>query len=158
MALAPQASKCIIVKCDYCGKDVSITPSQQTRNKHFFCNVECSSAFKRRNQVKLICPICKKEFYRKQSWVSRLKNVNDATCSKECYAKLKSINFTGKNNHQYGLTGSKNASWKSDVRHKNDNRYTLIRSETHPFRDKANFVPEHRLIAEKYLLNENNSI
>ena len=156
--LAQRESKRITVKCDSCGKDVLITPSQQTRNKHFFCSVECSQAFKRRYQVKLVCPICNKEFYRKQSWVLKLKNINNATCSKECFAKLKSINFTGENNHQYGLTGSKNASWKSNIRYTNNTRYTLIRSETHPFRDQANFVPEHRLIAEKYLLNETNSI
>lgn len=67
--------------------------------------------------------------------------------------------YSGKNNHQYGLTGNKNASWKSDIKYsKNDNHYTMIRVEDHPFRDKSNFVPKYRLVAEQYLLNENNSI
>ena len=158
MDLDQLANNKILTQCDYCGKNLLITKSQQKRNKHFFCNSDCFKAYQKRNQVELICPICKTIFYRKKSWVSRLKNVDNATCSKECFSKLKSINFTGENNHQYELTGDKNASWKSDIRYKNNNRYTLIRSETHPFRDKSNFVPEHRLIAEKYLLNENNSI
>lgn len=83
----------------------------------------------------------------------------NATCSKECCNQLRKTMYKGNGNHQYGVTGSKNASWKSDKRHEyDDNKYTLIRVEDHPFRSKSNFVPEHRLIAEKYLLNENNSI
>lgn len=35
--------------------------------------------------------------------------------------------------------------------------YKLIRCEEHPFANKDGFVFEHRLVAEKYLLNENNS-
>ena len=63
----------------------------------------------------------------------------------------------GNGNHQYGLKGSKNSSWKSDAR-KTSYGYIQIRVLDHPFRDKSDFVFEHRLIAEKYLLTDDNSI
>lgn len=65
--------------------------------------------------------------------------------------------MSGQNNHQYGLKGSKNASWKSDSRVSRYG-YILIRKLDHPFHDKAGFVLEHRLVAEKYLLNDENSV
>lgn len=113
----------------------------------------------RKTGCNLICPICGKSFYRKKSEINNMKDKNNATCSKECSYELKKTLYSGKNNHQYGLTGNKNASWKSDIKYsKNDNHYTMIRVEDHPFRDKSNFVPKYRLVAEQHLLNENNSI
>ena len=113
----------------------------------------------RKTGCNLTCPICGKSFYRKKSEINNMKDKNNATCSKQCSYELKKTLYSGKNNHQYGLTGNKNASWKSDVKYsKNDNHYTMIRVEDHPFRDKSNFVPKYRLVAEQYLLNENNSI
>ena len=108
----------------------------------------------------LICPICGKNFYRKKSQVDKMKDKDNATCSKKCCNELKKILYRGENNHQYGLTGKKNASWKSDIRYNNnnDNHYTMVRVENHPFRDKNNFVPRYRLVAEQYLLNKDNSI
>jgi len=106
----------------------------------------------------LTCPICKKVFYRKKSAIAKAKDINHLTCSKECCYKLRKELYKGKGNHQYGLKGFKNSSWKSDVRYKNDKRYTMIRALDHPFKNKYGFVPEHILVAEKYLLNENNTI
>lgn len=63
----------------------------------------------------------------------------------------------GEGNHQYGLKGEKNSSWNSD-RRLSRYGYIQVRVIDHPFRDKADFVFEHRLIAEKYLLNEENPI
>ena len=160
MVLDQLANDTIIVKCDFCGKNIVVTQGRMKRNKHFFCNTECSNNYKRKNQVRLECRVCGKLFYRKQSQVNQLKHPENATCSKECCYELRKILYKGEGNHQYGLTGNKNSSWKSDVRYSNkkDNHYTLVRVEDHPFRDKSNFVPEHRLIAEKFLLNNINSI
>ena len=69
----------------------------------------------------------------------------------------KMILMKGNGNHQYGLKGHLNASWKSDTRITNYG-YIKIRSLDHPFCDCDGFVFEHRLIAEKYLLTEENSI
>jgi hypothetical protein len=63
----------------------------------------------------------------------------------------------GEGNHQYGLKGELNASWKSDERISHYG-YRLIRVLDHPFRNEGDFVFEHRLVAERYLLNDENSI
>lgn len=63
----------------------------------------------------------------------------------------------GANNHQFGKRGSQNSSWKSDTKITNYG-YRKIRSLDHPFKDCNGFVMEHRLIAEKYLLNDANSV
>ena len=63
----------------------------------------------------------------------------------------------GENNHQYGLKGSLNASWKTNKKITHYG-YRKIRVLDHPFRDCDDFVFEHRLIAEQFLLTEENSI
>lgn len=63
----------------------------------------------------------------------------------------------GENNHQWMKRGKENSSWKSDEKITNYG-YKKIRCLDHPFRDIDNFVFEHRLVAEKFLLNEENSI
>ena len=52
-----------------------------------------------------------KKVYRKPYIQKKNKHV---TCSYECSNKLKSIIYRGEGNHQYGLKGNLNASWKSD--------------------------------------------
>ena len=65
--------------------------------------------------------------------------------------------MTGEKNHQFGLLGDKNASWKSDEKI-NYYGYKMIRVLDHPFRNINNFVFEHRLLAEKYLMTDEQSI
>ena len=101
------------------------------------------------------CPICGKRFHLKKYSVEKTKNQN--CCSKECSREFRRTLMAGENNHQYGLKGDKNASWKSD-RYINHYGYWKIRCLDHPFRDKQDFVLEHRLVAEQYLLNDENSV
>lgn len=158
MDLGVQVNK-VIIKCDNCGKELEISENKYNKGLHHFCNKECFDNYMKRNQVKCVCPICGKEFYRKRSQMNKMKDPSNATCSKECCYQLRKTLYKNEGNPQYGLTGNKNASWKSDERYNNNNnRYTLIRVEDHPFRDKNNFVPEHRLVAEKYLLTDENSV
>lgn len=63
----------------------------------------------------------------------------------------------GEGNHQYGLKGKKNDSWYSDRRISRYG-YIQVRCLDHPFKRHGDFVFEHRLVAEKYLLNGENSI
>jgi hypothetical protein len=73
-----------------------------------------------------------------------------------CYRTSKKV-YEIEGNHQYGLKGSLNNSWKSDEKISHYG-YKQIRSLNHPFKDGDDFVFEHRLVAEKYLLNEENSV
>lgn len=100
------------------------------------------------------CPVCKKKFHVKQFHKNRFK---EHFCSKECQNIALASKFFGENNPQYGLKGSLNASWKSDEKI-NSYGYRLVRSFLHPFANCDGFVFEHRLVAEKYLLNDENSI
>lgn len=100
------------------------------------------------------CDVCGKLFHRKPSHIKKCKR---HYCSQACHYIDKQNYMRGENNHQYGLKGSANASWKSD---KKESRYGYIqiRCLNHPFRDADDFVFEHRLVAEKYLLTDENSV
>lgn len=100
------------------------------------------------------CPICHKKFHLKPSQIKKTKN---NYCSRECHREAKKIYMAGSKNHQYGKKGHRNASWKSDVKESRYG-YVQIRVLDHPFRDGDDFVFEHRLVAEKYLLNDENSL
>ena len=120
--------------------------------------VDLEARAKNKNGKDLICPICGKSFYRKQSIINKIKDINHLTCSKECCYKLRKQTFKGSNNHQFGIKGIENASWKSEERYGINNRYKIIRTPEHPFKDKEDFVPNYILVAEKYLLTSDNSI
>lgn len=100
------------------------------------------------------CPVCGKRFHLKPYSVRRVKN---PCCSRTCSSVLRKTTMAGEKNHQYGLKGSKNASWKCDKKMSRYG-YIQIRALDHPFHDKAGFVFEHRLVAEKCLLNDENSV
>lgn len=63
----------------------------------------------------------------------------------------------GEGNHQYGLRGSKNSSWKGGKRITTCGYYKMY-SPDHPFQDCDHYVFEHRLVAEKFLLTEENTV
>jgi len=100
------------------------------------------------------CNMCGKRFHLKPSALKRNKT---HYCSKKCQNDAKKEYMKGKGNHQYGIKGKKNASWKGDIR-KNSYGYVMIRNHEHPFCDNGGWVFEHRLIAEQYLLTPENSI
>lgn len=100
------------------------------------------------------CSVCGKKFHDKPSHAKKCKN---HYCSKKCFYEAKKEYMKGEGNHQYGLKGVKNASWKNDRRITTFG-YIQVRVLDHPFRDKRDFVLEHRLVAEKYLLTPENSI
>lgn len=105
------------------------------------------------NNVK--CPICGKEFHLKPY---SLKKSETHYCSKECQNIAKKEYMKGKGNHQYGLKGKLNATY---ICGKKMSRYgyVLVLSTGHPFgQDRSDYVFEHRLVAEKYLLNDENSV
>lgn len=104
--------------------------------------------------MKIVCPVCGKQFHVKPSRCKRSKNV---CCSVECSKAIRSISMKGAGNHQYGLKGNKNSTWKSDTKISRYG-YRLVRVLDHPFRAKDDFVFEHRLVAEANLLTPENTV
>lgn len=145
----------ILVKCDNCGKEFECQNWRLKKRKHIFCSRECSGEYVRKNNPNYVfCEVCGKKIYCEPSYKEKTKHI---CCSLECSNKLRKTTYKGVNNPQYGLKGNLNASWKSDEKITYWG-YKKIRVLDHPFRDCDDFVFEHRLVAEKYLLNEENSI
>lgn len=100
------------------------------------------------------CPICGTKFHRKPFHIKRFKH---CYCSKECANKAKSIAYSGSGNHQYGLKGPLNASWKGG---KTISSYGYLYEyiPSHPFSDSDGYVFQHRIVAEKFLLTDATSV
>ena len=119
---------------------IKLDPGEYMNNNEEYLNCEC--------------PTCGKRFHLKPFAVKRFKT---HYCSKECFNKSKSEYMKGAGNHQYGLTREKNASYKGKKKKINRSGYVMIRDYDHPMSDKNGWVLEHRVIAEKHLLDESNS-
>lgn len=104
-------------------------------------------------ELNCVCPICGKRFHLKPSAIPRAKR---HFCSKECFNVAKVDDMSGENNHQYGVRGKDNASYKGDRITRLG--YRAVTDWEHPFATKGHLVLEHRLVAEKYLLTEENSV
>lgn len=100
-----------------------------------------------------VCAFCGKPLHKKPSHLKRAKN---HYCSQKCHYEAKKEYMKGEGNHQYGIKGRDNASWKSDTRISNYG-YLLERAEDHPLADNHGFVFQHRLVAEQHLLTSDNS-
>lgn len=107
------------------------------------------------NWLNITCEICGKRLHRKPYYVNRAKH---HYCSVACHREAKKIYMVGENNHQYGLRGELNASYKGKDKITKYG-YRQIQVWEHPFAVGAgHYVLEHRLVAEKYLLDEKNSV
>lgn len=144
-----------LIKCEYCGKEFECQTFRIKKHKHLFCSKKCEGEWKKsQTENNCICEYCGKKFHRKES---HIKKYIKSYCSVKCANEDKRKRYTGEGNHQYGLKGQLNASWKSDEKI-SFYGYKLIRQLEHPFKNSDDFVFEHRLVAEKYLLNDINSI
>lgn len=101
------------------------------------------------------CPICGKKFHIKQSRVGKAKV---HYCSRQCHHVAKKEYQSGQGNHQYGLRGKDNPTWKGG-RKLSQHGYWEVQCIGHPFAvGRVGYVLEHRLVAEKYLLTDENSV
>lgn len=144
-------SKKVEVVCAYCGKIEQVIPARA--KTYVCCSTACSAAYrkdKHETQIKCECPICKTIFWVKPSRVKRVKTT--ICCSKECSNKLKETTYLGENNHQYGLTGHLNSSFKENEIISNYG-YILEYCPGHPKPcDRSNKearVRQHRLVIER---------
>lgn len=97
------------------------------------------------------CSFCGKEFYTKQYQIDRCTNLH---CSKECFYEHKKELVKGPLNHQWGLKGELNSSFKGDIR-VGTAGYILIRDSNHPFGSISDYVLLHRKVVEEWLRQEN---
>ena len=93
------------------------------------------------------CVVCGKKMYVRPNRLKRTKH--GITCSLECSSKNRSGWFKGENNHQYGLKGELNASFKSYKRINNAG-YVTVYTPEHPFHNYQGRVLEHRLVVEQH--------
>ena len=101
------------------------------------------------------CEICGKEYHLKPY---RIKRAQHLYCSIECRAEAQKQLMRGSGNHQFGLRGDKNSTWKGGTMISNYG-YRYVQQIGHPFaRKRMQYVFEHRLVAEKYLLTDENSV
>ena len=96
-----------------------------------------------------VCEICGKEFHIKPSQLNKAKH---HCCSITCLNKLKETLYSGKGNHQYGLKGKLNASFKGEeiVKKNNNSIDVRVYDPSHPYADKDGRVLKHRLIVEQH--------
>lgn len=135
----------IVLKCKTCGKEFKVIPCRKDTAK--YCSKECAS-IGLHGDLNCKCDFCGKLFHRKPQWKSKNKN---QFCSRECSNQWKKINFCGANNHQFGLKGNLNSSYKGKEIEKNNNGFLDVRvyAPNHPFKDKDSRVLKHRLIVEE---------
>lgn len=107
---------------------------------------------KQGKEYNCICPICGVAFYTKPSRLKRTKN--GVCCSMLCGRKLRAKFMLGMGNHQYGLTGKLNSSYKHDEKINNAG-YRMINVPGHPKGakdrryDEMTYILEHRLVIEQ---------
>lgn len=133
------------MKCKNCGKEL-----QGNEHPKDFCCYACYENWTKWNKKpNCKCPVCGKEFYTKPSRIANTQN--PITCSRDCGAKFKSIWFSGVGNHQFGLKGDLNSSFKGDeISRKNNNIVEIcVYYPDHPNADRNGRVTKHRLVVEQ---------
>ena len=131
-------------KCIVCGKENYDVNTKKFPSK--FCSYGCYDKWRKENEEpNCECAVCHKPMYLKPYRIERA--TNGITCSKECANKLKEQYMLGENNHQFGLKGNKNASFKSKdiIRHDYISEY----APGHPFSNEYGRVLQHRLVVER---------
>ena len=122
----------------------------------------------------MICPKCKKDHnkfehgicrscFRKQRRLDSplIKcQCEDPSCTEMIYSigyhgEIKRFaqghGSKGKNNHQYGKTGSKAAYWKGGIIYDKLHQIFLLYKPNHPYADLRGYVIQYRIIKEIYL-------
>jgi hypothetical protein len=134
--------------CKQCGKVIETSTKKVPKN---FCSYSCYEQWAKFNYTpNCECAVCGRKMYIKPSHIKKVKN--GVTCSKKCAYILKSEYSKGEKNHQYGLIGDKNASFKGTTIISNYG-YILEYCPGHPYphdrSTKGTRVLQHRLVIER---------
>lgn len=106
--------------------------------------------------ITIKCPICGKK---RNVWPSDIKVGKGKYCSKQCYYSSNKVGSRSANKTSFkkgnipynqGLALDNQPNWKGGIRITSDG-YIFVKQPYHPYTDKNNYVPEHRLVAEKQL-------
>ena len=134
--------------CKNCGNEFEVIPSRSKTAK--YCCRKCSDEAKHA-KPNTICTNCGKEFHMKQSRINKYPRNMGVFCCKECAAEYRKEWFKGENNHQYGLKGELNASFKGYKTYKQNHKVIdiMIYMPNHPNANKDGRIVEHRYIVEQ---------
>lgn len=132
------------MECKWCKGEIK-------KNVYGCCSYHCYEQWlKFTKEPNTECAICGRKLYIKPSALAKIKF--GPTCSQSCRCALASRIMSGSGNHQYGLTGDLNASFKKSETITNYG-YILTYVKDHPFpHDKSNQttrVYQHRLVIEE---------
>lgn len=141
----------IIVKCKNCDKEFKCFPSRFNNRKNLFCSRKCNSEYIKNQNLNTVCEVCGKKYHVKPSVKQKQKHF---CCSYKCMGILRKTIYKGEKNPNFD--NHVLAKEDHDIMYKNG--YIWEKCIGHPFAVDDTWVRQHRLIAEKYLLTEENSV
>lgn len=142
------------LECKVCGKPVIITPSRVKGRDSVCCSYKCNGKYKKSlNPNYIPCEVCGKLTYKKPNEQNKQKNI---CCSFGCLGELRKTIYLNENNPNYGNRASNNPMTKNEII--TNYGYRLIHAEGHPHAINGFWIKEHRLLAEKYLMEDFQSI
>ena len=134
--------------CPICGTEFSVPLYRKDIAK--YCSVGCQRK-SLHAQANVVCTNCGNPFHMKKSRQNRFSRNMGYFCSRECLTAYRKVWFCGENNHQFGLKGEKNSSFKGSLTLRKNNR--LTETEVYaPERIDSNGrgrVTQHRLLVEE---------
>ena len=133
--------------CLICGKEFEVIPCREKTAK--YCSTECQHK-SLHGKLNCKCDWCGKEYHKKTSHLTK-----NNFCSRQCFAEFKKVSFRGENNHQWGLKGPLNSSFKGvELKDKNNRVWDIkVYCPNHPRCDSRGRVSKHRLLVEEHYKN-----
>lgn len=98
-------------KCEICGKEFTVSIWRSDKAK--YCSKECQHQ-SLHGSDNCVCTNCGKSFHLKEYRINKYSRNMGFFCCKECADTYRKTWFKGENNHQYGLKGELNSSFKGD--------------------------------------------
>ena len=134
--------------CQICGKAFSVPHWRKETAK--YCSTDCQRE-SLHGAKNVVCTNCGKPFHMKLYRMQRSLRNMGYFCSRSCVVAYRKIWFRGANNHQYGLKGHLNASFKgAEVLNKNNKNVDVVAYAPDRYdADKRGRVTKHRLLVEE---------
>jgi hypothetical protein len=136
------------LKCKTCNSSFEVENWRKDRAK--YCSAKCANIGSiAKNNIS--CSNCGKDFHIKKSQLERYNRNHGVYCSIKCYSMAKKVLMSGSLNHQYGLKGDLNSSFKGcEITRKNNNLTEIkVYCPENPNCDVNGRVSKHRLLVEE---------